>query len=199
MAELITLDCYKAYKEINSTKRDGKIQELITRVSSLIENYCDRKFVEYYSSPYVTQWFDANCEEVYLKHFPVISVIGVNTSVDGGVTQVALTEADPGKGGYFVDLEKGIVQTQVTGSKFLTSYDTPYRSLEITYQAGYPVDGLPGDLELCVLDLVHYYETDENAPTKSLLGATIDNPQPYIANSFPPHIRRILDLYRYSP
>lgn len=199
MADLIRLADYKEYKNINSTSRDGKIQSIISSVSALIENYCARKFVDYsdISTPKV-EWHDAKTNCVTLKEFPVISVISVKTSEDGGVTQTTLTEASPDKTGYFVDLDNGTVFTQVSTEKFLYSYDVAYKSLEVTYTAGYTLDTVPEDLQLCVLDLVHYYENDENAPSKSLLGATIDNPQPYIANSFPPHIRRILDLYRYS-
>jgi len=199
MADLITLPDYKEYKGINSTSRDGKIQSLISSVSDLVENYCARKFTQYssVSTPKV-EWHDAKTSCVTLKEFPVISVISVKTSEDGGVTQTLLTEASTDKIGYFVDLDAGTVFTQVSTEKFLTSYDVAYKSLEVTYTAGYTTSSLPRDLQLCVLDLVHYYENDENAPSKSLLGATIDNPQPYIANSFPPHIRRILDLYRYS-
>jgi len=197
MADLISLDCYKEYYEIKSTARDGKIQALITRVSALIENYCNRKFTAYYNTPRV-EWFDARTNEVWLTEFPVVSVVTVKTSEDGGVTQTLLVENDPTKAGYFVDLENGIVRTQQNTSYFLTSYDTPYRSLEVAYLAGYDQDAIPEDLMQATIDLVHYYEADENKPAKSLLNATIDNAQPYLANSFPPAIRRILDLYRYS-
>lgn len=198
MADLIRLSDYKEYKNINSTARDGKIQSLISATSSLVENYCNRKFTEYSTTPKV-EWFDGKTNIVYLKEFPVIGVTSVKTSEDGGVTQTTLTEAASDKKGYFVDLEEGSIFTQVETEKFITSYDVAYKSLEVTYTAGYTLDDVPEDLKLCIMDLVHYYENDENAPSKSLLGATIDNPQPYIANSFPPHIRRILDLYRYSP
>lgn len=196
MADLIDLDCYKQAKDINSTKRDGKIQDLITKTSSLIENYCNRKFVDYFTTPRV-EWFDGKTNSVVLTEFPVNSVVSVNTSSDGGITQSAMTLADANNGGYLVDLENGRVFTS-DGSLFIDSYNIPYRSLEISYTAGYDSSNLPQDLQLCVIDLVHYYEKDENIPTKSLLGATIDNPLPYAANSFPPAIRRVLDLYRYS-
>ena len=198
MTDLITLDCYKENKDINSTNRDGKLQSLITQVSVLIEHYCDRNFTAFSTTPKV-EWHDAKNNEVFLKEFPVIDVSLVKTSVDGGVTQVTLVESATSKDGYFVDLEKGRVFTQLVKDKFLDIYDLSYRSLEVTYTAGYTEETLPGDLQLGVIDLVHYYENNENIPTKNLLGASLDNPQPYLANSFPPHIRRILDLYRYSP
>lgn len=199
MTDLIDLDCYKDYKEIKSTNRDGKLQSLITRVSAFVENYCNRNFTAYYTTPKV-EWFDAKTNEVWLTEFPVVAVDSVKTSIDGGVTQVTLTEGAVDKSGYFVDLENGIVHTQQQQYDFLTeSYDTSYRSLEIEYRAGYATNGLPEDLQLAVLDLVHYYEKEEGIPSKSLLGGTIENAPPYLANSLPPQIRRVLDLYRYSP
>lgn len=201
MTDLISLDDYKEYKNINSTARDGYYQTIITAVSALIENYCNRKFLDHaVSGSYVVEWFDGKTSKVYLKEFPVIEVVSVAISSDGGVTQEVLTEGASDLTGYFVDLEEGSVFTQLSCKKFITSYNIEYRSLEITYRAGYEdLDNLPADLKLCVLDLVHYYVKDEKEPTKSLLGATIDNPLPYVANSFPPHIRRVLDLYRYGP
>jgi len=199
MTDLIDLDCYKEAKDVKSTTRDGKIQTLITQVSALVENYCNRQFTAY-STIGKVEWHDGKTNSVTLKEFPVIAVSSVTTSSDGGVTQDAMAAADssPYDGGYFVDTESCTVFTS-DGTKFIDSYNVPYRSLEITYTAGYPLDSIPLDLQLCVIDLVHYYEKDENVPTKSLLGGTIDNALPYTANSFPPAIRRVLDLYRYSP
>lgn len=198
MAEFIDIDLYKEYKNIKSTTRDGKIQSLIVQVCALIENYCNRKFTEYSSTPKV-EWFDAKTNCVQLTEFPVIEVVSVKTSDDGGVTQTALTEASVSKDGYLVDLENGTIYSQQSINDFLDDYDTPYRSLEVEYTAGYALEDIPEDLKLAALDLVHYYEQEENIPTKTMLGGTIDNPQPYLANSFPPSIRRVLDLYRYSP
>lgn len=200
MAELVTLDEYKQYKDIKSTEGDGKHQTLITRVSKLVETYCSRKFVDYSSnSTPKIEWFDAKTNAVQLTEFPVIEVISVKTSVDGGLTQVTLDEAISDQSGYFVDLEDGMIYTQKSAYKFLDSYDIPYRSLEVTYTAGYTVDTIPEDLKLAVLDLVEYYAKNEKNLSKTLLGGNVDFPSPYLANSFPPHIRRILDLYRYSP
>jgi len=200
MVDLITLDCYKEAKDINSTIKDGKIQTFITQCSALIEHYCNRQFITYSTVANAkVEWFPGKTNKVFLTEFPLLTVESVKTSPDGGVTQTTLDEAEGSNLGYFVDLDAGTVFTQVTTTNFINSYNVPYRSLEITYTAGYTEDTLPEDLKLCVIDLVHYYDSGENIPSKSMLGATLDNPIPYIANSFPPHIRRILDLYRYSP
>ena len=197
MTDLIDLDCYKEAKKVSSTTRDGKIQNLITQVSALIENYCNRKFVTYSTTPKV-EWHDAKINKVILKEFPVISVSGVTTSTNGVITQEAVVAADADNVGYLVDIENCELMKS-DGTDFLDSYNIPFRSLEVTYTAGYLQDEIPLDLQLATIDLVHYYENEENIPGKSLMGGNIDNAQPYIANSFPPAIRRVLDLYRYSP
>ena len=198
MIELITLDCYKESKMLKSTERDGKLQALITQVSALIENYCNRLFTAYFSTAKV-EYHDAKVNKVFLIEFPIIEVSTVKTSIDGGVTKVTLVENSVAKDGYFVDLEEGSISTQLTKNNFLDIYDVSHKSLEVTYTSGYSEDTLPEDLKLSVIDLVHYYEQGEARPSQTLLGGSIDNPQPYAANSFPPHIRRVLDLYRYSP
>lgn len=193
---MITLNQFKEYRDIKSSEQDGAIQSLIDSVEELVENYCNRSFTKYVSTDKI-EYFDAKTNLVELTEFPVISVTHVKTSKDGGLTQTTLTENDPGKGGYLVNLEDGIIHTQKQYVDFLPDYDTPYKSLEVAYRAGYTT--VPKDLQLCALDLVEYYRKGESTPTRNMLGATIDNPLPYIANSFPPHIRRILDLYRFSP
>ena len=197
MTDLISLDCYKENKLITSSTKDGKIQALIIQVTALIENYCNRLFTAYSTNPKI-EWHDAKTNKVWLEAFPIILVTSVKTSVDGGITQVTLEEGDSAGAGYFVDTEEGTVFTQQSIDKFLNSYNVPYRSLEIEYTAGYTEDTLPEDLKLCTIDLVYYYDAGENIVSKSMLGATIDNPLPYTANSFPPAIRRVLDLYRFS-
>jgi len=193
MADLVTLEEFKEYKGLKNPTDDGKNQLLVSFVSSLIENYCNRKFKDYVLSDF-TEWFDSKTDVVTLSGFPLISVTSVNISSDGGVTQTLLSASSPID--YFVDIENGQVRTTVSGITFNSNYNTPYRSLEISYKYGY--SDIPSDLKLAVFDTIDYYRDNKNVPSMNLAGASIDNPQPYIANSFPPHIRRILDLYRYS-
>jgi hypothetical protein len=200
MTELITLDCYKEYRGKNSPINDGRIQSLIVKCSALIENYCNRRFTFHSTTPNAkVEWFPGKTNEVLLSEFPVLSIISVKTSSNGGITQTELLEAQTDMTGFFVDLDEGTVFMQSQTELFIDSYNTPYRSLEITYTAGYLDGELPGDLELAVIDLVKYYEEDESKSNKSLLGASITNPFPSPGESFPADIRRVLDLYRYSP
>lgn len=199
MADLITLQEYKAYKGISSDKDDDKTNLIITNISKLIKTYCGRTFVDYVNTDKVER-FDARTSEVLLSEVPLVSVSSVTTSTDGGITQVSLTEASANADGYFVDLEEGKVLTQVEDQNFLTTVGTPYRSLEITYRGGYTDSNgaaeVPHDLRLAAFDMVSYYVNDEKKPSKSLASATKDNVVSAVVNGFPPHIVRILQLYR---
>lgn len=190
MADLITLQEYKNYHTITSDTKDTKISLLISAVSALIEAHCARSF---HLDTY-TEYHDAKTNYVCLKNFPVTAVTSVKVSEDGGVTQTTLTENATDKGGYLVDLDQGHIYTQIDTYKFLTSYDTPVKSLEVVYMAGYTE--IPKDLKLVTMDLVNYYKDDEHKPIMAMGGASVDNPLPYSSNRFPPHIQRVLDIYR---
>ena len=199
MTDLITLEEYKEYKGIKNADKDGRRSLLISLVSQLIQTYCGRSFVGYVNTDKV-EYFDARTTDVYLQEFPVISVTHVKTSEDGGITQTTLTEDSADADGYFVDLEEGKIYTQKEGTYFLNRVGHPFRSLEVAYRAGY-VDqygdpGIPVDLKLAVLDTVVYYEDNEKNLNKTLASATMENPEPTISSDFPPHIKRVLDLYR---
>lgn len=193
MAELVFLDEYKIYKNLTSTEDDARREDLILKVSQLVETYCNRKFIDYVSSP-VTEYFNAMETDVYLSHFPVINVEYVGVSTDGGINYTELTQDDVNASGFFVYPEEGKISTQVWGSPFAYYVRHPYKSLKVTYTAGYTA--LPEDLKTAVYDLVHYYEHSEHTVSKSLNASTLENPMPYNNINFPPHITRILNQYR---
>ena len=191
--DLVTLQEYKEYKGLKNPDDDPRRIALISSVSKLVETYCDRVFKDYVDTPAVEMHSALNTE-VYLYNFPVIDVVSVETSEDGGFTYVALTEMSSDRDGYIVDKEEGVIHTQKHNVPFLWSAEKAINSLRITYTAGYA--DLPLDLKLAVFDLVHYYESEEQVPSKSLMSGNIDNPMPYMSLNFPAHISRILNMYR---
>jgi hypothetical protein len=199
MADLVSLQEYKAYKGITSDTEDDATVLIIEGVSELVRTYCDRSFTGYVTTDKV-EHFDARVSEVLLSEVPLLSVTSVTTSIDGGINQVTLTEASANADGYFVYTEQGKIITQVEDQNFLTTVGTPFRSLEVTYKAGFTDGGgsarIPEDLKLAVLDMVAYYINGEKTPSRSLSGANVDNVAPLIHNGFPPHIVRVLQLYR---
>ncbi len=202
MAEdLVTLVAYKEYRGVTNPDKDGKRLLLISFVSQLIKSYCGRTFIDYVDTNKVEQ-FDARQSCVNLAEWPLISVVSVKTSANGGIDQTLLTENDGDALGYFVDADNAKILTQIEDEPFLYEVDHPYKSLEVTYTAGFTVDDLglepeiPSDLKLAVFDTVMYYEDNEKSTSKVMASVSLDNPMPVISSDFPAHIKRILDLYR---
>lgn len=193
MADLVTLEEYKEYKGLKNSTEDSRRLALISSISKLVETYCDRKFKDYVETP-VIEYHSALNTEVYLNQFPVLDITSVEVSNDGGTTYEALIEADPNKLGYLADKDNGIIYTQNPHRPFLWYTERAFNSLKVTYTAGY--EDLPLDLKLAVFDLVHYYESEESTPSKSLMSGSIENPLPYSSLHFPSHISRILNMYR---
>ena len=182
MADLVTIEEYKTYKKINSTSSDTQISSIITMVSKLVRNYCGRNFIDYYAVDKV-EYFDANAYYVVVDEFPLVSVTSVEVSDDGGQTYTALTEYTD----YYVDIENDTINAAELA--FLTTA-IPYRSLKVTYKAGYAAT--PDDLKLAVMDFIDYYRDEQFTSTKQTMSATIE----YSPAKMPNHIKRVLDLYR---
>jgi len=197
MTDLVTLQEYREYKDLKNTEKDSLRQALIVSVSKLVENYCNRVFLDYASSPGIIEYYSALTNRVFLNHFPILEVYSVETSPDAGLNYTALTEgANTNYNGYIVDYENGIVMTQNQRTPFLYSCDLEHNSFKISYRAGY--EELPFDLKLAVFDIVHYYEQEEKSLRKSLASATLENALPFNDANFPSHIERILSLYKVS-
>lgn len=193
MTDLVTLQEYKEYKGQKNPEDDSKRLTIISAVSALVETYCDRKFKSYYTYPAV-EYYSALNTELYLRNFPVVEVVSVELSINGGVSYDPLIEADPEGLGYLVNLEEGILYTQNPRRPFAYIVQRAFNSLKVTYRAGY--ETLPLDLKLAVMDLVHYYEKEQQVPSKSLMSANVENAIPYDSIQFPAHIARILNMYR---
>jgi len=192
--DLVELDDYKEYKQLTSVEQDANRTALITYISALVENYCNRKFLEYASSPGIIEYYSALTNRVYLNHFPIIEVYSVEISSDGGQTYTTLTENSSNKDGYVVDADNGVIMTQLQYQPFLSYCDLEFNSFKVSYKAGY--EELPADLKLAIFDLIHYYEKEEQSIRKSLMGAQLENAMPFNETDFPPHIKRVLSLYR---
>lgn len=72
----------------------------------------------------------------------------------------------------------------------------PYPSgVRIEYRAGYEVGSIPYDLQLATLDFIKIiYKQDQEKKGFSFEGERADNFS--LSSNFPPHITRVLDLYR---
>lgn len=185
---IVTLQDYKNYKSINSTNFDTQISYLIDSIGSIVENYCGRSFVKYYDTN-KTEYGNSKENVMFLTEIPVIEVISVKVSANGGVDQTLLTENTD----YFVDSEQGLIISAYCS--FLESYIT-HKSLEVIYKGGY--EEIPTDLKTAIFDFIDYYRKEEFTPRKAMDTASIQHISSQDSQRIPAHIRRILDFYRVN-
>lgn len=183
MANLITKDFYKQAKSLTSSKEDGRLDLLISSISQLVKTYCNNSFVDYVVDP-CTEYKSIKwtTDVIQLDNSPIISVVSVKERPSFDSDYVTLTED--------VDF---IVDDNLY--RVGASWANGPKAVEIIYTAGYAE--LPEDLNLALVDLIHYYMQSEYKVSRSTMGASITNEVSSKAGApWPDHIKRILDLYR---
>lgn len=190
--EILDINTYKEYQGITSDTNDVKITKIINSVNAYIPSYCNRTFVDYYTTPKV-EYFDATQSEYYPEEFPLINVSSIKYSTNNdGVYDTTLTEYTD----YVVDNRNSRIVS--IGSQFV--YTTiPINSGQLTYTAGYA--DYPVDIVQAAVLLTEYFMEEGYTPRKSMSGTSVDTViQPDLTARLPQHIRRILEHHRaWSP
>ncbi len=194
MADLTTLNDYKAAEGINSPKDDARLNFLIPSVSQLVKTYCGNSFVDYYSSS-KTETINVEWDTyiVQLTESPIVSVTLVEERESYEDSYKTLTTSAHE---YFVDTGTDSIIRTTAGSTYKNWRRGP-GAVRVTYTAGY--SALPLDLRLAVFDLITYYLKDEHKERRSIAGASIQNQASSSQRNnvaFPDHIKRVLDLYK---
>lgn len=97
-----------------------------------------------------------------------------------------------GASGNFTSIRKSYPALTLSGPAAFQPFPS---AVEVTYRAGYESSSVPLDLQVATLDYVKLlYKQDQEKKGFSFEGERGD--QFPLAGNFPPHIRRILDLYR---
>lgn len=191
---IITLDDYKLFEGITSTKNDDQLEALLDSSSALIETYCNTKFTQYATSPGVVEVFDIQWDThvVQLKYSPILTVISV---LERSTQSQTYTNLTTGAYEWYLDtVTDSIIRTNEDGSYAL--WPKGVGAVRVNYTAGYT--SAPEDIKLALVDLVTYYFKDEHRVNRSLGSASTQN---QVTSSirdagFPDHIKRVLDLYR---
>ena len=186
--DILTLKDYKDYMNITSNTRDTEIIKAIGAVNVTIPTYCNRSFVDYYSTDKV-EYFDATLSDYFPKEFPIISITSLEYSTtNNGVYDTELDLYTD----YIIDDENSRIVS--IRDQFIYSTITT-NSGKLTYKGGY--ENYPEDLIQAAVHLVEYYMEDAYTPRKSLAGASTDNVIiPDKTARMPTHVRRILEHYR---
>ncbi len=204
MSNLVTLSEVKNYLDITSTTYDAKLSNLIAYSTGLIESYCSRQLT---AANVVYEYQDGGLPYVFVNNPPINNVWSISEydgsqyvpmitpQTDGGLPNVAANaNSTPG---FTYDSNsgkvwKGITTYQSSSISLYQGFNNYSRGVRIEYNGGYAV--IPADLKLCCLDLVKYLHKGMDAKITQFNREQIEQ-MPYSAG-FPPHIRRVLDLYR---
>lgn len=181
---LLTLNEYKTFENINSTSNDTRLKAILISVDRFVKNYCARELEPgtYVESPEIED------QTLFLHEFPITSIASIDYIDYEDATQTLETTD------YRLWPDEGILEIHDDAHQ-TALYDAKYTSryLTVTYSGGYAE--IPEDLKIAVSGLVTYYFKDESSPVKSQNVRTIDY-SVLSAINLPPHIRRVLDLYR---
>jgi hypothetical protein len=196
MADLITLEEYKAYKGIGSFSEDSKITPLLPSVSQLIKTYCGRTFIDYYSTT-LTEYFNNtwNVEFIQLQESPVVQIVGVYERNSIYDPYIALTQYD-----YYLDTDTDCIHRLNSSGTGYTAFAAGAGAIKVDYNGGYA--SCPEDLKLAAMDLTTYYLKEEYKTSRALGSASMvtSNPVGKLGTpgsaALPDHIKRVLDLYR---
>ena len=186
--DLISLETYKQAKAITSNKEDERLLSIIPSVSQLVKTYCSNAFNEYVDTDKV-EYFSISwpTDEVMSTESPLISVSEVAERISPTEDYIVLVVDED----YVIDEKTDSI------IRIGQYFPKGTKSTKVTYRAGYA--SIPLDLELAIIDLIHYYMHGEYKMMKSLNSATLTNSttSSIIGNiGFPDHIKRVLDLYR---
>lgn len=196
MVDLITLDEYKLAKSITKGNDDQVLEQLITNVSAIIQKYLGRDIVNTGIIEEVFS-FDYDTPYIYLDNYPIKNgsvVINPLTSsyYDSTVHLPYVSDT------YVVDHAKGKLIRRGHCNWWPRGDDIIIIQYELD---GDDETEVPGPLKQVTIDMVTYYHKQEWRDSQQLMGASINN-QTGTGNtntpskSFPPHIQRILDLYK---
>jgi hypothetical protein len=185
MKDLVSLSEYKNYKGIRNVENDTKITYLISTCSTIARNFCGRAFIEYYDTSTV-EYFDGTKTSVLtLKEFPLVELVSVEVSSDNVNYTMLQNNVD-----YSYDPE--LAQIFSVGVKFVNS-KFQYGNTRVTYKGGY--NCAPEDLKVAVMDLIHFYMSEEYTPRKSMDTSSIIHISSLDHNMWPAHIRRVFNNY----
>lgn len=142
MSQLITVASAKTHLGIDNTTFDTVLDALVTRVSGLIERYCDRTFA---STAYTEDYDGDGSDAILVRQVPIISVSSVHDDQDRDFTDATLIAAAD----YYVDKPKGMVK--LIGGRFGVGVG----NVRVAYTAGFAAT--PDLVALACAELVSFY------------------------------------------
>ncbi len=181
---LCTLDDVKAYMDIDVTRmdpsQDDLVTSLITRMSTQIDNYCDRTFA---STEYTEYYNGGGLSYLYTDNYPIISVSSINDDSTWEWGSSTLIDSD--------DYRISNSARQILLND--THFGNYTENVKIVYTAGYST--IPYDLvKVCIVEVVSEFKRrkDPHVASKSVGDGTLTRYE----TGFLPSTITILDKYK---
>lgn len=134
---LTTLTNVKEFLQIKiaDTNSDALLNNLISRISEEIENFCDRKFID--PGTNYTEFFHGYEWKMHIqvKNYPIINVVSLYDDPNRNYDSNTLIDTAD----YIIESENGIIR--LDGLKFSEGYN----NIKVIYRGGYTT--VPRDLE----------------------------------------------------
>lgn len=178
---LTSLSAAKDFLEIPvaDTSQDTRLERFINAASSMIENYCSRKF----KSQTFTEYHDGRqSNAVLLQQYPAQkpSIVAIDGTWNYGTeTQLASSDFDVLENGWLM----------LRGSTFPRGI----RNVKVVYVAGYST--IPSDLEESCLMLVEYLYSHRNDRRSGIKGKSKNGENISYMETIPPNITTMLGPY----
>lgn len=203
---LVSLAEVKDYLEIKSTEQDGRLTNLISYASSVINTYCNRTI----EANTYTEYHDGGYTSIFLDNIPLNNVTLV-AEYDGsdyinlagpdanGVLPSGL-DANANSIQYMWYEGTGEVRRLVNDQAVyyldlgkVPMFNNYPKGVKIVYGGGYI--NIPNDLKLAALDYIKMlHKNEQGSDSFSFAGESKNTHN--LSSNFPPHIRRILEMYR---
>lgn len=197
MADIITLDEYKAFEGKTKTDDDLKIEVIIPAVTNLIQTYLGTTSPEDPTQEITeTIVLDYDTDRLYTQYYPireVTSIIEYGRDINDSTVHLPLTHASD-----FIVTDDYIIR--LAGVNRYLWWPSAPGYVVVTYTAGkLNTDGtvptVQSDIKLAAIELVSYYLKKEYIQSRSAGGSTYNT---YVdtAEGMPPHIAKLLDGYK---
>lgn len=203
---LVTLAEVKDYLELNSPDNDARLSNVIEFASTAINSYCGREL----EANVYTEYHDGGTNSIFVDRIPINNVTSVAEYDGSTYTDLNGPNSDgslPANVGistsaleYMWYAETGEIKKIVNGKSslrldlgYIPTFNNYPKGIKVIYGGGYI--NIPNDIKLGTLDYIKMIHKNESGIESMSFQGESKNAYP-LSGNFPPHVRRMLDLYR---
>jgi hypothetical protein len=187
---LVDLNSTKLYLQIPLLEitQDEQVRDFINEVSSLVERYCRRKFIQ---ETITERYNGTRIAEILLNHWPVTAIVAVHEDSNRVFDSDSLL--DPST--YTIRGD------EMQDGYYLERYDVIFArgqgTVQVEYTFGYPTfQTVPGDLQLATKRTIGYYFKQQQNKDFTQTNKSKGDENITLIDGIPKAAATILDFYQ---